>query len=78
MYYLILTMILWQQPAASAAPAPTIQMIEFRDEPACLKAAAKWKAGVLAARPKPDGHAPQAHYALSAECVASDSTSRIK
>lgn len=78
MYYLIMTIVLWQQGAAAAAAVPTIQMIEFRDEAACLKAAAKWKTGVLAARPKPGEGAPQPHYALSAECVPSDSTSRIK
>jgi hypothetical protein len=78
MYYLIMTMVLWQPAPAAAAAVPTIQMIEFRDEGACMKAAAKWKAGVLAARPRPDPPGPQPALALSAECVASDSTSRIK
>lgn len=78
MYYLIMTIILWQQGSAAAAAVPTIQMISFRDERACLKAAEKWKTGVLSARPKGARGGLEPHYALSAECVPSDSTSRIK
>lgn len=78
MYYLIMTIILSQQGAPAAAAVPTIHMIEFRDETACLRAAAAWKAGVLASRPNAGRQAGQPHYALSAACVASDSTSRIK
>ena len=78
MYYLILTLILWRQDAASAQAAPTIQTLEFRDETACRKAALAWKASVNAARPPPDTTGRHPVYALSAQCVASDSTSRIK
>lgn len=78
MFYLILTIILWQPDSARACAGPTIQMIEFRDQGACLKAAATWKTSVLAARPKREADASRAAYSLSAECVASDSTSRIK
>ncbi len=78
MYYLILTMALWRQDSAAVIASPSIQTIEFRDETACQKAAAAWKAGLIAARLKQHAAGPQPAYALSAVCVASDSTSRIK
>lgn len=78
MYYLILTMALWRQDAAGGNPSSSMQTIEFRDELACRKAAAAWKADVLAADAKSDRTASLPLYALSAICVPSDSTSRIK
>lgn len=78
MYYLILTMALWRQDAGGGNPSSSMQTLEFRDEPACRKAAAAWKTDMLAADAKSDRSAPRPSYALSAICVPSDSTSRIK
>ena len=77
MYYLILTMILWRQDPASNVSS-SMQTIEFRDEVACKKAAVTWKTEVRVVR-RPSGEAgPMPNYSLSAVCVPSDSTSRIK
>jgi len=78
MYYLILTMALWRQDPAGGDVSSSMQTLEFRDELACRRAAAAWKADVLAARAKPDNMGLQPSYTLSAVCVPSDSTSRIK
>ncbi|MBD8528916.1 MULTISPECIES: hypothetical protein [unclassified Massilia] len=78
MYYLILTMALWRQEPAGGDVSSSMQTLEFRDELACRRAAAAWKADVLAARPKLENMGPQPLYSLSAVCVPSDSTSRIK
>jgi hypothetical protein len=77
MYYLILTIILWRSDGMVADAAPTIQKIEFRDEVACNSAAAKWKAGVMGARPNRPGQ-EQPIYALSAECVAIGGAGKAK
>ena len=77
MYHLILTMAMWRQDLAGHVSS-SMQTLEFRDEAACSKAAAAWKAQVLAARQSSDSAAPAPVYSLSAVCVPSDSTSRIK
>jgi len=78
MYYLILTVVVWAPGSSGGSGTPAMQTIEFRDERACRKAALAWKADLDGARAKPDNTARPSAYVLSAVCVASDSTSRIK